>query len=138
MREVRIVLSFFFLMIRLPPRSTRTDTLFPYTTLFRSNWFSVTIIGVSAMGSLKVAAEGPLRSKPVASSLAAMSCGVSSATAVLLRLPVGPAKLRAGSAEIVRASCRERVCQYVYISVYVVSLTHKQIKTILDVSICHY
>src|SRR3546814_1577204 len=25
-------------MIRLPPRSTRTDTLFPYTTLFRSGW----------------------------------------------------------------------------------------------------
>src|SRR2546430_13398685 len=29
--------SFFFLMIRRPPRST----LFPYTTLFRSLWFSV-------------------------------------------------------------------------------------------------
>src|SRR3546814_1705152 len=28
---------FFCLMIRRPPRSTRTDTLFPYTTLFRSN-----------------------------------------------------------------------------------------------------
>src|SRR3546814_18940577 len=28
--------EFFFLMIRRPPRSTRTDTLFPYTTLFRS------------------------------------------------------------------------------------------------------
>src|SRR3546814_14401163 len=27
---------FFFLMRRRPPRSTRTDTLFPYTTLFRS------------------------------------------------------------------------------------------------------
>src|SRR3546814_9324916 len=27
---------FFFLMIRRPPRSTRTDTLFPYTTRFRS------------------------------------------------------------------------------------------------------
>src|SRR3546814_11768954 len=27
---------FFFLMIRRPPTSTRTDTLFPYTTLFRS------------------------------------------------------------------------------------------------------
>src|SRR3546814_11913004 len=26
----------FFLMIRRPPKSTRTDTLFPYTTLFRS------------------------------------------------------------------------------------------------------
>src|SRR3546814_3057716 len=29
-------IGLFFLMIRLPPRSTRTDTLFPYTTLFRS------------------------------------------------------------------------------------------------------
>src|SRR3546814_7952110 len=28
--------SIVFLMIRRPPRSTRTDTLFPYTTLFRS------------------------------------------------------------------------------------------------------
>src|SRR3546814_11025566 len=27
---------FFFLMLRRPPRSTRTDTLLPYTTLFRS------------------------------------------------------------------------------------------------------
>src|SRR3546814_15029893 len=31
-----LIRSFFFLMIRRPPRSTRTDTLFPYTTLFRS------------------------------------------------------------------------------------------------------
>src|SRR3546814_6331967 len=31
-----MTLVFFFLMIRRPPRSTRTDTLFPYTTLFRS------------------------------------------------------------------------------------------------------
>src|SRR3546814_2871243 len=30
------VYCFFFLMRRRPPRSTRTDTLFPYTTLFRS------------------------------------------------------------------------------------------------------
>src|SRR3546814_5784888 len=30
------VVLFFFLMIRRPPRSTRSDTLFPYTTLFRS------------------------------------------------------------------------------------------------------
>src|SRR3546814_19932269 len=30
------IFLFFFLMIRRPPRSTRTDTLFPYTTLFRS------------------------------------------------------------------------------------------------------
>src|SRR3546814_19370235 len=31
-----VVCHIFFLMIRRPPRSTRTDTLFPYTTLFRS------------------------------------------------------------------------------------------------------
>src|SRR3546814_16226629 len=31
---------FFFFMIRRPPRSTRTDTLFPYTTLFRSPFIS--------------------------------------------------------------------------------------------------
>src|SRR3546814_9636021 len=34
---VLLICSFFFLMIRRPPRSTRTDTLFPYTTLFRSH-----------------------------------------------------------------------------------------------------
>src|SRR3546814_18640409 len=32
-----VYLFIFFLMIRRPPRSTRTDTLFPYTTLFRSD-----------------------------------------------------------------------------------------------------
>src|SRR3546814_15625821 len=31
-----IITIVFFLMIRRPPRSTRTDTLFPYTTLFRA------------------------------------------------------------------------------------------------------
>src|SRR6187399_3581535 len=31
-----IYLFFFFLMIRRPPRSTQQRTLFPYTTLFRS------------------------------------------------------------------------------------------------------
>src|SRR3546814_15152223 len=46
-RVTRVIMSslnsfslfvFFFLMIRRPPRSTRTDTLFPYTTLFRSGF----------------------------------------------------------------------------------------------------
>src|SRR3546814_2356602 len=35
------LLFLFFLMIRRPPRSTRTDTLFPYTTLFRSDALSL-------------------------------------------------------------------------------------------------
>src|SRR3546814_14248550 len=41
-----IFIVFFFLMIRRPPRSTRTDTLFPYTTLFRS----VRLVGESHAG----------------------------------------------------------------------------------------
>src|SRR3546814_19412153 len=41
---------FFFLMIRRPPRSTRTDTLFPYTTLFRS--FTLLLYPVQAGVSL--------------------------------------------------------------------------------------
>src|SRR3546814_12280611 len=41
---------FFFLMIRRQPRSTRTDTLFPYTTLFRSG-----------IGVLRAAAERNVR-----------------------------------------------------------------------------
>src|SRR3546814_15995822 len=40
------MLLFFFLSIRRPPRSTRTDTLFPFTTLFRS--VGTTKVGVRA------------------------------------------------------------------------------------------
>src|SRR3546814_20775417 len=45
---------FFFLMIRRPPRSTRTDTLFPYTTLFRSgdSFVHVTAVERAGMASL--------------------------------------------------------------------------------------
>src|SRR3546814_5942094 len=35
-------------MIRRPPRSTRTDTLFPYTTLFRSHVFTPALVPVLA------------------------------------------------------------------------------------------
>src|SRR3546814_20799605 len=34
--RVVVAFLFFFVMLRRPPRSTRTDTLFPYTSLFRS------------------------------------------------------------------------------------------------------
>src|SRR3546814_19376353 len=53
----------FFLMIRRPPRATRTDTLLPYTTLFRSNPPN-TFIAVastataSGYGSYTMAANG--------------------------------------------------------------------------------
>src|SRR3546814_9114907 len=42
-------LCFFFLMIRRPPRSTRTDTLFPYTTLFRSRPLDLTITWLAGL-----------------------------------------------------------------------------------------
>src|SRR3546814_4641160 len=45
---------FFFLSIRRPPVSTRTDTLFPYTTLFRS----VNSFGVQVSGSSNTTSSG--------------------------------------------------------------------------------
>src|SRR3546814_13628221 len=45
---------FFFLMIRRPPRSTRTDTLFPYTTLFRSNAPQVDLVISLILDSINV------------------------------------------------------------------------------------
>src|SRR3546814_3958056 len=49
-------------MIRRPPRSTRTDTLFPYTTLFRSTYdFSADILNTPAyLYGAMVGAEEPL------------------------------------------------------------------------------
>src|SRR3546814_101387 len=41
-------------MIRRPPRSTRTDTLFPYTTLFRSAIGSAFATGAAALGTFLV------------------------------------------------------------------------------------
>src|SRR3546814_3663723 len=42
-----VLLFLFFLMIRRPPRSTRTDTLFPYTTLFRSEMLALRRVTVT-------------------------------------------------------------------------------------------
>src|SRR3546814_11100604 len=53
-------LLFFFFMIRRPPRSTRTDTLFPYTTLFRSLSESVDALDLHrAMADVAAAFELP-------------------------------------------------------------------------------
>src|SRR3546814_10216672 len=51
-------------MIRRPPRSTRTDTLFPYTTLFRSN--SCPRLSPSACSASSCRAISP-RNRPAAS-----------------------------------------------------------------------
>src|SRR3546814_13605273 len=58
-----MVSTFFFLMIRRPPRSTRTDTLFPYTTLFRSPTAGVRPMSPLSLpvGTLGVPRIGPRR-----------------------------------------------------------------------------
>src|SRR3546814_12951272 len=46
-----VSLFIFFLIIRRPPRSTRTDTLFPYTTLFRSSFALLHLPGLIVAGA---------------------------------------------------------------------------------------
>src|SRR3546814_16922885 len=67
-----VVFCFFFLIIRLPPRSTRTDTPCPYTTLFRSGvavpvhlhlCMGFGLRSRAAGGTLKGAAAEPGRSR---------------------------------------------------------------------------
>src|SRR3546814_12266869 len=113
-------------MIRRPPRSTRTDTLFPYTTLFRSS---------RGFESLPVR-HWPLTQAPHPPSCNRFSPSHRCSVAFNLRLRVLPFDdtadfpgvhdllgnglhscfrnaVRIALAEIGRASCRERVCQYV-------------------------
>src|SRR3546814_12740688 len=121
-------------MIRRPPRSTRTDTLFPYTTLFRSSTRlsllhrETTLQGLPAMLAVNpelfagfivavvvlILMPGPIVTLVVANSLAhgqriglATVAGSSSGNAVLVAAGAfGLTTLQIGS-----ASCRERVCQ---------------------------
>src|SRR3546814_5322665 len=54
-------------MIRRPPRSTRTDTLFPYTTLFRSRpgWQLAVIPEGQTLAQASVQGGGPKKQAPV-------------------------------------------------------------------------
>src|SRR3546814_17764262 len=51
-----VLVRIFFLMIRLPPRSTRTDTLFPYPTLFRSRSEAEAAVAEAAAARLALSA----------------------------------------------------------------------------------
>src|SRR3546814_9354067 len=70
---VVLILVFFFLMLRRPPRSTRTDTLFPYTTLFRSDGRGTELRDRRVEGFLPAAGDddpGPLLHEQLRSRLA--------------------------------------------------------------------
>src|SRR3546814_13984957 len=119
-------------MIRRPPRSTRTDTLFPYTTLFRS----IAERCLRALQRRMIGGNRPdLRpSEPVnmigqnlaANLELATACGKRIILRILAKvLQIDVAMIVARLArdmvdalflefpQIGRASCRERVCQYV-------------------------
>src|SRR3546814_16203783 len=122
---------FFFLMIRRPPRSTRTDTLFPYTTLFRS-YEKLLAWTLDSSKQQRVRA----RYDAVPSKLAYLGVPLALAGAYILfsvysyfqPVPAGQegpnpaihfllltpfmAIVTFLAPKIGRASCRERVCQY--------------------------
>src|SRR3546814_13212033 len=113
-----LVRLLFFLMIRRPPRSTRTDTPFPYTTLFRSRHVRPasrpvfqplrSAVRTDEHGPAACAAGGVRhrrgRHLPFDEGLAEASPAAFVTAWLASGLGVG---------EIGRASGRERVCQYV-------------------------
>src|SRR3546814_17784789 len=124
---------FVYLMIRRPPRSTRTDTLFPYTTLVRSR------AGARDDGALR----GFGRRGEDRAMTAAKERIIKGHVGIGPKV-TGPALVAADNfsarydldringvfsrPEIGRASCRERVCQYVYIPVGAEPIKKKHIQ----------
>src|SRR3546814_11162349 len=115
-------------MTRRPPRSTRTDTLFPYTTLFRSlrhrnrlddirpglrqRLAFGGVRGDGLQGNARWSIRGP-EGNPDArarrTEIVAVAAGLGAETFELARPGVVPVGLRR---ELGRASCRDRGCPY--------------------------
>src|SRR3546814_12223795 len=113
-------------MIRRPPRSTRTDTLFPYTTLFRS-------VEQDDGAGLAGRRDDAVLVRELGEALLVGHAIFLFLERAQIMIVGGFAEARQIGAvrsrndnqrpvEIGRASCRERVCQYVSISVVAVSL----------------
>src|SRR3546814_13664248 len=102
-------------MIRRPPRSTRTDTLFPYTTLFRSR------LGLD--GFRRQERHGRLDARPVADVLCRL-CQQDGGAGM-----AGPGRRRVfqmrAFVSLGKASSRERGCQCLELLVVAVSLITK-------------
>src|SRR3546814_14746233 len=125
-------------MIRRPPRSTRTDTLFPYTTLFRSGRLALDgkcderrvkrdpnaerrgddhMVRTISLRRERRNARRIKRERFAQSNLIGKRlCSQHGATLSLSLLEIG------------QESCRERVCQYVYNTVVDDSLQKKNTK----------
>src|SRR3546814_14462176 len=100
-------------MIRRPPRSTRTDTLFPYTTLFRSN----VLAAHPAVAEAAVVPAPDSKWGEVARAFILPADGTKPAPEELHAELHAFCRTRLAAykvpRKIGRASCRERVCQYV-------------------------
>src|SRR3546814_14481252 len=101
-------------MIRRPPRSTRTDTLFPYTTLFRSTSWNQIVGSSIVYGFFQLSHGNRVCDLP--------STKPQLIIAMFSFLPIGsdpskvdplPRAIYSVHSKIGRPSCRERVCQYV-------------------------
>src|SRR3546814_19023015 len=109
-------------MIRRPPRSTRTDTLFPYTTLFqalRLDFFGDEIESVRRFDTTDQRTTGRIDGFTLLPASEALLDAESIKRfrsryrEIFGATAPGDPLYQAISDEIGRASCRERVCQYV-------------------------
>src|SRR3546814_20688444 len=116
-------------MIRRTPIATRTDTLFPYTTRFRSVQRASRDNGFQyrdprGSPALREAIATMLKSQrclPVTAENICITRGSQNGIFLAAQVLIQPGD----SVEIGRASCRESVCQYVSIPVVAVSLKKK-------------
>src|SRR3546814_10987409 len=131
-------------MIRRPPRSTRTDTLFPYTTLFRSDRLKRDI-GLIFGAIVRRERPGLVESRISAIDNGPIACHVEPVAIVgvapgQLPVEVMPGRRRellgehapgaalalaTGMPKLGRAPCREWVCQYVLITLVARNLNKK-------------
>src|SRR3546814_16891421 len=103
-------------MIRRPPRSTRTDTLFPYTTLFRSGRIPAQEAGRPPADLDHPPVDHAVDLHPVADAVGSIEAQRDAGKCIRHDVSYGEshhsdADARAGEgAEIGRESCREGVC----------------------------
>src|SRR3546814_16715458 len=101
-------------MIRRPPRSTRTETLFPYTTLFRSpGWSDVQQI----LATTETDKPADIRNRAILMLLSIYGMRRGEVVAMCLDQVAWDGRtlnvFRLKRRQIGRASCLERYCQYV-------------------------
>src|SRR3546814_18642079 len=120
-------------MILLPPSSTRTDALFPYTTLFRSHRQGGQRGRRVAGGSRRDprSPQGSRRAQRRPDRAAMVDTAASQIASLTTKVSADTKRMATRDNQIGRESCRERVCQYVSLSLVAVSLKQTKQNPIL-------